>query len=148
MKETNMVLNLKNRKQLEKFNEYSKKLIKKGCRVELKKLSKARSLPQNNYFHLLCGFFGLEMGLSIIEVKHLIKTDKRICKDLFVYQKRGYEFVKSTAELNEKEFSVVIEKFKNFSANIAGVQLPDANEHLFLDSIKNRLEEYQNQVYL
>jgi hypothetical protein len=95
--------------------------------------------------HLLLGYFGSEYGLSIEEVK--LDIFKRECNaDLFKRShdnKKGMrvEFLRSTAELTTVEMTTAIERFRNWSAAVAGIYLPSANEHEFLLHCRRTIEE-------
>lgn len=140
-----MIYNLTNEYEVPKFQEKVAKLLSDGATVELKKIPPKRSLAQNNYLHLLLGYFGSEYGLSIEEVK--LDIFKRTCNaDLFKRahaNKKGIrvEFLRSTAELSTAEMTTAIERFRNWSVAVAGIYLPSANEQEFLIHCKQVIEE-------
>lgn len=140
-----MIYNLANEFEVPKFKEKVAKLLSEQATVELKKVYPKRSLAQNNYLHLLLGYFGSEYGLSIEEVK--LDIFKRICNpDLFKrtgMNKKGLriEFLRSTAELSTAEMTTAIERFRNWSSAVAGIYLPSANEQEFLIHIRQVIEE-------
>lgn len=140
-----MIYNLANEFEVLKFKEKVAKLLSEQATVELKKVYPKRSLAQNNYLHLLLGYFGSEYGLSIEEVK--LDIFKRICNpDLFKrtgMNKKGLriEFLRSTAELSTAEMTTAIERFRNWSSAVAGIYLPSANEQEFLIHIRQVIEE-------
>lgn len=145
-----MIYNLTNEYEVPKFKEKVAKLLSEGATVELKKVYPKRSLAQNNYLHLLLGYFGSEYGLSIEEVK--LDIFKRTCNpDLFKRthsNKKGLrvEFLRSTAELSSAEMTTAIERFRNWSSAVAGIYLPSANEQEFLTHVKQVIEE--NKEYI
>ena len=145
-----MIYNLTNEYEVPKFREQVNKLISDGSTVELKKLHPKRTLQQNSYLHLLLGYFGSEYGLSIEEVK--LDIFKRTCNtELFRRShnnKKGVrvEFLRSTAELTTAEMSTAIERFRNWSASVAGIYLPSANENEFLMHCRKTIEE--NREYI
>lgn len=140
-----MIYNLTNEYEVPKFKEQVDKLISDGSTVELKKLHPKRTLQQNSYLHLLLGYFGSEYGLSIEEVK--LDIFKRTCNtELFKRShnnKKGVrvEFFRSTSELTTAEMSTAIERFRNWSASVAGIYLPSANENEFLMHCRKTIEE-------
>ena len=140
-----MIYNLTNEYEVPKFQEKVAKLLSDGATVELKNIHPKRSLAQNNYLHLLLGYFGSEYGLSIEEVK--LDIFKRTCNaDLFKRahaNKKGIrvEFLRSTAELTTAEMTTAIERFRNWSSAVAGIYLPSANEQEFLIHCKQIIEE-------
>lgn len=131
-----MIFNLSNEHEKPKFKEYANKLYKEGAAVELKKKHPLRSIPQNSYLHLLLGYFGAEYGCSLDEAK--IDYFKRTCnKDLFErtnINKLGKEvtYLRSSSELTTAEMSSAIDRFRNWSAAVAGIYLPAAGEQQFL----------------
>lgn len=145
-----MIYNLTNEYEVPKFKEKVAKLLSEQATVELKKIYPKRSLAQNNYLHLLLGYFGSEYGLSIEEVK--LDIFKRTCNpDLFKRSgtnKKGLriEFLRSTAELSTTEMTTAIERFRNWSSAVAGIYLPSANEQEFLIHIRQVIEE--NKEYI
>lgn len=128
-------------------------LIKKGALIEIKEIS-LKSLSQNNYFHLIVQYFAGEFGLTVYNVKEeFIKRD--ICKDIFVEErfseKTGEAFihVKSFADLDKEDTSLVISKFYNYSLNELNFRLPYPDDLLYEDEMKqliNELEKYKNYV--
>lgn len=145
-----MIYNLTNEYEVPKFKEKVAKLLSEGATVDVKKVYPKRSLAQNNYLHLLLGYFGSEYGLSIEEVK--LDIFKRTCNpDLFKRSgtnKKGLrvEFLRSTAELSTAEMTTAIERFRNWSSAVAGIYLPSANEQEFLIHIRQVIEE--NKEYI
>ena len=145
-----MIYNLTNEYEVPKFKEKVAKLLSEQATVELKKIYPKRSIAQNNYLHLLLGYFGSEYGLSIEEVK--LDIFKRTCNpDLFKRSgtnKKGLriEFLRSTAELSTAEMTTAIERFRNWSSAVAGIYLPSANEQEFLIHIRQVIEE--NKEYI
>ena len=121
-----MKYNLANQDELDKAFAYLQQLIERDAEVEIKRVQRNRTLNQNNYYHLLLGIFGLETGFSIQEAKTLHK--RQVSPQIFVYEKNGQMFLKSSADLDTKELSDSIEQLKKYAAE-QGVHLPDANEH-------------------
>lgn len=131
-----MIYNLTNEYEVPKFKEKVAKLLSEQATVELKKVYPKRSLAQNNYLHLLLGYFGSEYGLSIEEVKlDIFKRTGMNKKGLRI------EFLRSTAELSTAEMTTAIERFRNWSSAVAGIYLPSANEQEFLIHIRQVIEE-------
>lgn len=145
-----MLYNLNNEHEVPKFKDKVDKLLAEHATVEIKKVYPKRSLAQNNYLHLLLGYFGSEYGLSIEEVK--LDIFKRLCNpELFKRShnnKRGarVEFLRSTAELSTAEMTTAIERFRNWSSAVAGIYLPSANEQEFLIHIRQVIEENKDFI--
>ena len=115
-----------------------------GKRFELKEVRKKRSLSQNRYLHLILTWFGLHFGYSKEEAKDIFK--RYVNKDYFYYEKKSRVFYKSTADLNSKEMTICIERFRNLSSS-QGCYLPNANEQDMLDSIRNEIDKYESAIY-
>ncbi len=145
-----MIFNLSNEYDSARFREYVNKLFSDKATVELKRKHPLRSLSQNNYLHALLGFFACEYGCSTDEAK--IDFFKRLCnKDLFerVRINRAGEkisYLRSSSELTTAEMRLAIERFRNWSAGVAGVYLPAADEKDFLFYAQQKIE--QNKEFI
>ena len=145
-----MIFNLENEWEVPKFKEYVNKLFVKKARVEVKEKHPGRTLAQNSYLHLLLGYFGSEYGCSLDEAK--IDFYKRTCnRSLYerkTINKKGQEitYLRSSAELTTEEMSMSIERFRDWSASVAGIYLPSANEHQMLAYAEQCIE--QNKQFL
>lgn len=129
----------------ERFKQRCNYLFEKKKRVTLTEKRYKRTLRQNKYFHLIAGWYGLEIGYTLEEVKQLIK--RQICPDMFRYEKGENVFYKGTSDLNTKEMTIVIEIFRNHAAR-DGMYLPAPNEHSQLQSMQEQLEQYGNRQYV
>ena len=96
-----MKFDLSNNFDLKKFETRIETLVKNKKKVELKEIRQSRSLSQNAYLHVCLSMFGIEFGLSIDEVKQMLKTECQFMN----YEKNGTTFLKSTAMLNTKELT-------------------------------------------
>ena len=140
-----MIFNLSNHYEIPKFKEYVNKLFSERAVVEVKKKLPNRTLAQNSYLHLLLGYFGSEYGCSLDEAK--IDFYKRTCnRDLFerkTVNKKGNEvtYLRSSAELTTGEMTLSIDRFRNWSASVAGIYLPAANEHQMLIYAQQEIRE-------
>ena len=139
-----MIYNLSNEYEIPKFKEYVNRLFRERAIVEVKKKLPNRSLSQNNYLHLLLGYFGSEYGCSLEEAK--IDFYKRTCnRDLYervAVNKYGKEvkFLRSSQELTTAEMTLSIDRFRNWSSSVAGIYLPAANEHQMLIFAQQEME--------
>ena len=120
------------------------KLIEHGEMVELIS-KKPRSLKANAYLHTILSYFGLQTGNTLDEVKTCYF--KRIVnRDLFVRKKHDdllgtdREYVISTAKLTKEELSEAIERFRNWSSNIAGIYIPSSEEYIALLHIEHDIQ--------
>lgn len=115
--------------------EYIERLITQEQIVEVKKVSRKRSLKQNNYLHVTFGIFGLETGYTIEEAKSLYK---RLNKDIYVYEKKGNSFIKSSADLATDEMTQSIDKWRKYAGE-HGVEIPVPTD-------KEAMMHWQNQI--
>jgi hypothetical protein len=140
-------------KDTEKFKTAFEKLTEYVGRVELKKLHPKRSLNQNNYLHLILGWFAIENGYNLNEAKQIYKA---LNDDIYFYTQSHIKvnpefkqhvsfFCKSSAELTTKEMTDSIEKFRDWSAE-NGCYLPAPNEQNFLDHIQNEIEKHKEYL--
>ena len=138
-----MLYNLSNPHELEKFTTKAQWLAAKGGVVELTE-KKQRTLRQNSYLHVILSFFACEYGCSADEAK--LDLFKRQCNsELFIVNKtnkKGDEIktLRSSTELTTAEMTTAIERFRNWSSAVAGIYLPDANEHQFLLYCQQEIE--------
>lgn len=142
-----MIYNLKNPSDARHFREYGAHLIEKGCVVELKEKKRQRSLSQNSYLHLLLGYFASEFGLSLEEVKFDV-FKKTVNKEIFGRErvnKRGKSitYMRSTRDLDTGEMTTAIERFRNYSAAVAGLYLPQPNEEAALIEAQRQVALYE-----
>jgi hypothetical protein len=59
---------------------------------------------------------------------------------VFVYEKNGMKFLRSSADLTTEEMSKCIERFREFSAG-HGFPIPPANNPADLLSLENEIEK-------
>lgn len=117
-------------------------LIKKGCMVNISEKRKKRTIKQNAYLHVLFSLFGLYFGYSIEEAKDLIKRDLK-----YTYEKKGRIFLVKTSNMNTKQLTVFIEKFRNYSNTKGGYYLPSAEEYL-TNYAEFERQIINNEIYL
>lgn len=145
-----MLFNLNNPFELEKFKGYVNQLYAQKAVVEVKRKLGRRSLSQNSYLHLILSWFACETGYSLEEVK--LDYFKRMCnRDLFERRKRNKEgkeisFLRSSAELSTGEMTTAIERFRNYSSAEAGIYLPGPNENDFLVYIQQQIERQKEFI--
>lgn len=121
----------------ENAKKYFEKLVDSESLVEIKKISRTRSLRQNSYLHLLLGAFGDHFGYTIEEAKLIYKE---VNKDIYYYKKKDRVFIRSSADLDSKEMTKSIDHFRDVSA-AQGCDLPLATDEDWLRSIENMIEQ-------
>lgn len=112
-------------------------LLEEKTVITLTKKAK-RTLRQNSYLHLLIGWFSIELGYTVAESKQLYK---RVNREIYEYEKEGIPFIRSSSDLSTEEMTLSIERWRNYSADKAGVYLPSANEQGFLEEIEIELSK-------
>ncbi len=146
-----MLYDLKNELQAENFKRRCNMLVKKGCVVELCEKRPQRTLRQNAYLHAALGYFGLQFGYKVDEVKSWYF--KEMCNaELFVRQKRDditgqyRKVLRSSAELTTDEMTLAIERFRNWAADVAGIYIPSPEEYRLVEQME--IEVQRGRLYL
>lgn len=117
-----MILDLHILPDRKRAESYFAKLMESGAKVEIKRVPQRRSLNQNSYLHKLFALYGAEFGWTLEEAKTVIK---RLLN--YTYKKDGELFLSHTSEMNTKELTEFIDRFRNHSAS-EGFYLPSADE--------------------
>lgn len=139
-----MIYDCSNDIEAKKMLEKAKWMAENKKLTELTQKRYKRTFKQNRYFYLLLGAFAMETGYTVTEVKKLLYQDW--CIDIFGYEKKGYVFFRSSADLDTLEMTNVINRLKNRAAK-AGIPLPDAEDIAYLNHIEKELSKYQNYQY-
>lgn len=146
-----MLYDLQNDLQAENFKKRVNALFKKRCIVELTEKKPQRTLKQNAYLHAALGYFGMQFGYTIEEVKTWYFKDT--CNsELFVRYKTDSitgmqrKALRSSAELTSDEMTVAIERFRNWAADVAGVYIPSPEEHRLVEQME--IEVMRGRMYL
>lgn len=139
-----MLFNPKNPYDLIRADEYYKKVRAGRQPFEIIRKQPGRTLSQNSYLHLLLGYFASQYGCSAGEAK--LDFYKRTCnRDLFERkatnrQGREVKRLRSSAELTTDEMTLSIDRFRNWSAAVAGIYLPSAGEEQMLLYAQQEIE--------
>lgn len=105
--------------------------------VEIKRINPNRTLNQNSYLHLILGYYGLQVGYTLEEAKIVYKRE--INPDIYVYEKNGKKFMRSSADLDVEEMAKTIDKLHRYAAE-QGFPLPQATDQEWLRQIENEIE--------
>ena len=140
-----MIIDSSNPVEVIRAEQRFKWLVEHKKTFELKEKRTKRTYSQNNYLHLLLSYFGLELGYTLAESKQMYKG---LNKDVFIYQKNGQQFIRSSADLDTKEMTITIDRFKNFASVEAGVYLPEASDVIHLNYIENEINKTTNKIRL
>lgn len=145
-----MQYDLSNPLHKEQFKIRCNYLFSKGCIVELTEKKPKRTTQQNKYLHTLLGFFACETGNTLEYVKQnyykkLVNPAifTRRINDKFLGE---MEVLRSSTDLDTAEMTTSIDRFRNWSASVAGIYLPAANEHQML--IYAQREIQRNQEFI
>lgn len=146
-----MLFDLSNDLHSENFKKRCNMLYKKKCVVELTEKKQQRTLSQNAYLHAALGYFGLQVGYTIEEVKEWYF--KETCNpEMFVRTKADTitgetrKVLRSSADLTTEEMTLAIERFRNWSADKAGVYIPSPDEHRLVQQME--IEVQRAKLYL
>lgn len=128
----------------------AKKLAKSGKVIELTEKKPRRSLPQNKYLHVILAYFGAQTGNTLEWVKQQYYK-KLVNPDLFIREKEDkylgrIKVLRSSADLDTSEFSLSIERFRNWAAQEAGIYIPSADEAILIQQMEIEIE--RNKKFL
>lgn len=128
----------------------AKKLAESGKIVELTEKKPRRSLPQNKYLHVILAYFGTQTGNTLEWVKQQYYK-KLVNPDLFIREKEDkylgrIKVLRSSADLDTAEMSLSIDRFRNWSAQEAGVYIPAADEAILIQQMEIEIE--RNKEFL
>ena len=145
------IYNFKNNIDCIKANERLQWLIKNEKRTEMKELRGKRTTPQNAYFHLLINYFAIEYGETFEFTKQDI-FKKWVNPETFITTHKNpkngkvREDLRSSADLNTKEMTTAIDRFKDFAHVKLGIKLPEATDQEFLDHIQNEIDKHKQYL--
>lgn len=142
-----MRYDLENDLDRERFRARVNYLFQARKTVDVLEVRERRTLPQNNYLHLILSWYALETGYTLEEAKQDI-FKRLICRDIFVVLKNGREVCRSTADLDTLEMTQAIERFRNHSSKDVGVYLPAPNEKDLLQKMEYEINRYGNREFL
>lgn len=138
-----MRYNLKNDGELQEAQTFLTNCFMREQTIEMKVVRARRSLKANAYLHLLLQICANEWGYSLAEMKTIYK--RNICPNIYVYHRRDNVFMKSSADLDNKEMSDSIEQLKKYSAE-HGLILPEPHDEEKINYYEKLIE--QNRRYL
>ena len=141
-----MLYDLKNPLDRERFKRRCNALYQKQGIVDLSEKTQ-RSSNQNRFLHLLCGYLAMETGNTLDYVKEVFYK-RAANSEIFVREKEDdligkTEYLRSSAELTQEEFSLSVDRLRDWSSQVAGIYLPSPNEEQFLESIEYEMSRQQ-----
>ena len=101
------------------------KCIEQKKVVELKAKNKKRTVSQNSYIHVCFSIFAIEQGWTLQEAKVVIKREYGM-----IYEKNGFKFVRSTADLSVDEMTKFTEWLLIWAATKHDIFIPSPAEYL------------------
>lgn len=145
-----MIYNLSSPLDKANFLLRAKKLAESGVIVDLTEKKPRRSLPQNKYLHVILAYFGTQTGNTLEWVKQQYYK-KLVNPDLFIREKEDkylgkIKVLRSSADLDTSEFSLSVERFRNWASQEAGIYLPSADEYIIIQQMEIEIE--RNKEYL
>nr|DAJ81219.1 MAG TPA: NinB recombination protein [Caudoviricetes sp.] len=145
-----MIYNTSNPLDKANFLLRAKKLAESGVIVDLTEKKPRRSLPQNKYLHVILAYFGAQTGNTLEWVKQQYYK-KLVNPDLFIREKEDkylgrIKILRSSADLDTSEFSLSIERFRNWAAQEAGIYIPSADEAILIQQMEIEIE--RNKEFL
>lgn len=128
-------------------------LIKNKKLFELTQKREKRTIRQNRYEHLLFSWFALEYGETKEYVKQVIFkqwVNPEIFKTEYVNEKTGEirEAWRSTADLDTKEKTLAIDRFRDYSSKEAGIYLPEPRDLVSLQEMEIELSKQSSKQYV
>lgn len=144
-----MLYNLNDPLDRERFKRRCNALYGKQCIVELSEKT-SRSNSQNRYLHLLLGYLAMETGNDLDYVKELFYK-RNANRELFVREKMDellgrVEYLRSSADLSKEEFTLSIDRLRDWSSKVAGIYLPSPDEESFLASIEIEMSKQRRWI--
>ena len=126
------------------FKERCNFLYRQGALVELTEKRGKRTLKQNSYLHLLLSYFALQYGERMEYIKQEF-FKRHVNPDLFLREKEGkgigrYYTLRSSAELDTKEMTIAIDRFRDWASKEVGIYLPTPEEHGILGEMEREVE--------
>ena len=146
-----MKFDLSNDIDIIKLNHRLAKMIENKSFVELKKINPVRSNQQNRYLHVLLGYFAVEYGEQLDYIKQVFFKElinPEIFKTEYTNPKTGEvrDSWRSTADLDTKELTLAIDRFRDYASKEAGIYLPEPNDVQFLKSCEIEIERQKQYL--
>ncbi len=145
-----MIYNTKNPFEAEKLVAQVQKDIESGRAVNYSRVMPLRTNRQNSYLWVCIGYFASQYGCSKEEAE--IRFFKATCnKEIFLREgqmKNGRQttYYRSTKELNTKELTQAIDRFRFWSSSEAGIYIPSPNEEQFLLYARQEIERMEQYL--
>ncbi|MGV4405293.1 hypothetical protein ACQ1PF_09685 [Ornithobacterium rhinotracheale] len=144
-----MIYNAENRLDTERAKQRLDWLIENKKSFELTEKKPKRSISQNSYLHLILGWFAVETGYTLEEVKQEI-FKKHVNAEIFYDGEfegkvKAVSRWRSSANLDSKEMTIAIDRFRNFASAELGIYLPEPSDIMLINEMQRELS--RNQIY-
>lgn len=129
----------------ERFKRRVNALFELRAVVELLEHKPKRTSAQNRYLHAILGEFAMQTGNTLAYVK--TEYFKRLCNpEIFVIRafdklaKREVEQLRSSRDVDTGEMTTAIERFRNWAAAEAGIDLPSPDDGDWISYIEREMQ--------
>lgn len=126
------------------------KLIRERKVFDLTEKKPQRSLSANAYLHVILSYFACQTGNTMEWVKREYYK-KLVNPSLFIREREDQflgkvKYLRSSADLDTGEFSLSVDRFRNWSSENAGIYLPSPDESRLISLMEMEIE--RNKSYL
>lgn len=129
----------------ERFKRRVNLLYERRAVVECSEHKPKRTSQQNRYLHAILGEFAMQTGNTLAYVK--TEYFKRLCNpDIFVRRvydklaKREVEQLRSSRDVDTGEMTTAIERFRNWAASEAEIDLPAPEDKDWINYIEREMQ--------
>lgn len=143
-----MVYDLNTDIDRERFKRRANALMARRAVVECSERKPHRTSSQNRYLHCILGEFAMHTGCTLLHVK--TEYFKRHCNpELFVrvefdeLMRKEVERLRSSRDLDTGEMTTAIERFRNWAAMEAGIDLPSPEDKEWVSFIEREMQHQQ-----
>ncbi len=132
------------------FKERCNFLYRQGTLVELTEKRGKRTLKQNSYLHLILSYFAFQYGERMETIKQEF-FKRKVNPDIFLQEKERegigrYYPLRSSADLNTKEMTTAIDRFRDWAVKEAGIYLPSPEEDALIGAMEREVEENKRWI--
>lgn len=126
------------------------KLIKDKKIFDLTEKKPQRSIQANKYLHVCLSYFGCQIGETMEYVKR--NYYKILCNpDTFIREREDkylgrVKYLRSSSELDSSEFSLTVDRFRNWCSSNASVYIPSPDEERLIQLME--LEVERNKEFI
>lgn len=141
-----MIYNLQNEIDRQRVRTRFEFLLENRKTIELKEKKPKRSINQNSYLHLILSWFSWEYGETLDYVKQEI-FKKIVNKEIFKTEYANFRTGevrtawRSSAELDTREMTIAIDRFRDYASREAGIYLPEPRDLALIEQIERELSQ-------